>query len=156
MILLGVEDDGSISGVQRPNLEEWVMDAVFADKVHPMMIPFYKEVTMADGRRVAVISFPSGASKPYVLRFRGREEIYIRVGGTSRRATREQQARLFANGGILHAETLPVAGASLRSLDRRHNHAEPIFETTADYLKTTLPRGPGNEPVSRDARRWNL
>ncbi len=45
------------------------------------------------------------------------EIMNIRVGSTSRRATREQQARLFANGGILHAETLPVPGATLRSLD---------------------------------------
>ncbi len=26
MILLGVEDDGTISGIKRPNCEEWVMD----------------------------------------------------------------------------------------------------------------------------------
>ena len=28
-VLLGVEDDGSISGIQRPDLELWVMDTVF-------------------------------------------------------------------------------------------------------------------------------
>ena len=32
---------------------------------------------MDDGKRVAVISFPQGTSKPYVLRHNGREEIYI-------------------------------------------------------------------------------
>lgn len=25
-VLLGVEDDGSVSGIQRPKLEEWVMN----------------------------------------------------------------------------------------------------------------------------------
>jgi ATP-dependent DNA helicase RecG len=63
-ILLGVEDDGTISGIQRRNLEEWVMDTVFAKKVHPMILPFYEEVLMADGKRVAIISFPQGTSKP--------------------------------------------------------------------------------------------
>lgn len=32
-ILLGVEDDGVISGVQRSDLEEWVMN-VFQSKIH--------------------------------------------------------------------------------------------------------------------------
>ncbi|MBF4291670.1 helix-turn-helix domain-containing protein, partial [Vibrio anguillarum] len=34
-ILLGVEDDGVISGIQRDDLEEWVMN-VFQNKIHPM------------------------------------------------------------------------------------------------------------------------
>lgn len=117
MILLGVEDDGSISGIQRNNLEEWVMDTVFGAKVHPMLLPFYEEVVMDEEKRVAVVSFSQGTSKPYVLRHNNREEIYIRVGSTSRLATREQQARLFASGGILHPELLPVTGTSINSLD---------------------------------------
>jgi len=117
MILLGVEDDGTISGINRDDLEPWVIDTVFARYVHPMILPFYETVLMDDGKRVAVISFPQGTSKPYVLRHHDREEIYIRAGSTSRLATREQQARLFAAGGILHTELLPVAGTSLKSMD---------------------------------------
>ncbi|NCQ34520.1 ATP-binding protein, partial [bacterium] len=33
-VFLGVEDDGSVSGVTRPTLEEWVMTAC-RDKVRP-------------------------------------------------------------------------------------------------------------------------
>ncbi|MDL1977097.1 MAG: putative DNA binding domain-containing protein [Deltaproteobacteria bacterium] len=137
-ILLGVEDDGSVSGIQRPNLEEWVMDSVFATKVHPMILPFYEEVLMADGKRVAVVSFPLGTTKPYVLRHNNREDIYIRVGSTSRLATREQQARLFASGGILHPETLPVSGTSFASLD---------LERLKDYLTNVIrdPEVPESE-----------
>lgn len=128
-ILLGVEDDGAISGIQRENLEEWVMDTVFGRKVHPLILPFYEEVMMDDAKRVAVISFTRGASKPYVLRHNGREEIYVRVGSVSRRATREQQARLFAAGGMLHTEMLPVSGASVDALD---------LERLRDYLGNVL------------------
>lgn len=42
----------------------------------------------------------------------------MRVGSTSRRATREQLARLFESGGMLHAELLPVSGTALNDLDR--------------------------------------
>ena len=41
-ILLGVEDDGSISGIQRENLELWVMDTIFGRYVHPMILPFFR------------------------------------------------------------------------------------------------------------------
>lgn len=117
-VLLGVEDDGTISGIQRPDLEHWVMDTVFSRHVHPLILPFYEEVAMPDGRRVAIVSVTQGTSKPYVLRHNGREDIYIRVGSTSRLATREQQARLFESGGLLHAELLPVSGTRLSSLDQ--------------------------------------
>ena len=115
MVLLGVEDDGTVSGVQRDNLEEWVMNTI-QSKIHPMLLPFYQEVKL-DGQTVVVVSFPQGISKPYVIRDRGKEEIYIRVGSTSRLATREQQMRLFELGGMLHTEVMPVPGTDIRSLD---------------------------------------
>jgi ATP-dependent DNA helicase RecG len=128
-ILLGVEDDGTISGIQRDNIEEWVMN-IFREKVHPMILPFYEEIQVNDKTRVAVISFPQGISKPYVLRHNGREEMYIRVGTTSRIATREQQMRLFESGGMFHVEMLPVAGTSLASLDldRLNYYLESIIK----------------------------
>lgn len=116
-VLLGVEDDGGISGVQRDDLETWVMDTVFGRYIHPLILPFYEELVLDDGKRVAVVTITQGTAKPYVLRSNNREEIYVRVGSTSRLATREQQARLFESGGMLHAETLPVSGTSLGNLD---------------------------------------
>ena len=124
-ILLGVEDDGTITGIRRDNLEHWVMDTVFGRKVHSMILPFYEEIQIDEQRRVAVVSLTQGTTKPYVVRHNDREEIYVRVGSTSRLATREQQARLFALGGMLHAELLPVSGSALRDLSR---------ERLEDYL----------------------
>ncbi|MGI9283396.1 MAG: RNA-binding domain-containing protein [Endozoicomonas sp.] len=139
VLLLGVEDDGSISGIERENLEEWVMN-VIADKVHPMLLPYYEEVQLDSDERVAVISFTEGVSKPYVLRHKSREDVYIRIGSTSRLASREQQARLFASGGMLHTEALPVAGSSYSSLDH---------ERLADYLENVL--SDPDIPSSRDS-----
>ncbi len=62
-VLLGVEDDGVISGIQRDDLEEWVMN-VFQNKIHPMILPFYEEVKLDDDKTVAVVSFPICISKP--------------------------------------------------------------------------------------------
>ncbi|EDL53526.1 putative DNA binding domain-containing protein [Vibrio harveyi] len=129
LILLGVEDDGSISGINRENLEEWVMTSVFSAKVHPMILPFYEEIQIEDGKRVAVISLTQGTSKPYVVRHNQREDVYVRLGSTSRLASREEQARLYESGGILHTEVLPVAGTSFASLSR---------ERLTDYLQNIL------------------
>lgn len=128
-ILLGVEDDGTISGIQRDNIEEWVMN-IFREKIHPMILPFYEEIQVNENTRVAVISLPTGISKPYVLRHNGREEVYIRVGSTSQLATREQQMRLFESGGMFHIEMLPVAGTSFASLDpdRLNYYLESIIK----------------------------
>jgi ATP-dependent DNA helicase RecG len=128
-VLLGVDDDGSVPGIQRPDLEHWVMDTVLGRYVHPQILPFYQELKRPDGARVAVIALTQGSAKPYVVRHNGREEVYVRVGSTSRLATREQQARLFATGGLLHAELLPVSGTGVADLSA---------ERIEDYVQNIL------------------
>jgi ATP-dependent DNA helicase RecG len=139
-LLIGVEDDGAVSGIQRQDLERWVMDTVFGRTVHPQLLPYYEEVHLGDGRRVAVVTVLPGTAKPYVVRHHQREDIYVRVGSTSRLATREQQAALFASGGLLHAELLPVSGSALVDLDRVR---------LTDYLGRVLA-----DEVPQDASAW--
>ena len=141
-ILLGVEDDGTITGIQRVDLERWVMDTVFGRTVHPMILPFYEEIQVDDQHRVAVVSITQGTAKPYVVRHRGREDIYIRVGSTSQLATREQQARLFAMGGMLHTELLPVSGSSFRDLSK---------ERLTDYLSAIV----GDKEIPASDQAWD-
>jgi ATP-dependent DNA helicase RecG len=115
-ILLGVEDDGTITGLQRDAAQEWILN-VFRDKVHPQIIPYYEEIEMDPDIRVAVVTIGRGISKPYVVRHSNREDVYIRMGDRSEIASREQQARLFESGGLLHVEVMPVPGSSFPNLD---------------------------------------
>ena len=131
-VLIGVEDDGRITGIRQREhgtLEEWVMNVV-REKVHPMILPYYEEVVIEEGKRIGIISVMSGVSKPYVVRHAGGEEIYIRSGSTSQKASREQQARLYDVGGMLHIETMPVPGTSISSLDmvRIENYLRNIID----------------------------
>jgi len=80
-------------------------------------------------------------TKPYVVCHHGREDIYIQVGSTSRLATREQQARLYAVGGMLQAERLPVSGSGLRDLSR---------DRLTDYLATIV----GDKMLPPDEETW--
>ena len=101
---------------------------IFQAKIHPMLLPFYEEIKLDDGKRVAIVSFPIGISKPYVVRHGGKEEIYVR-GTTSRVATREQQIRLFELGGMLHTEVMPVPLTDVNCLDqaRLTNYVKDIL-----------------------------
>ncbi|WP_296700324.1 hypothetical protein [Thiocapsa sp. UBA6158] len=66
--------------------------------MHPTILPFFETVQTDASRRVAVISLTQGTAKPYVVRDKGRDEIDVRARSTSRKASREQQAGLFALG----------------------------------------------------------
>src|SRR5688572_5206625 len=60
MVLLGVEDDGNISGLVRPDLEEWVMTTC-RDKIRPAIIPFFEVVRNVEpGKDVAVVRVTRG------------------------------------------------------------------------------------------------
>ena len=111
------------------------------------MLPHYQTIKIREDQRVGVITIPQGLSKPYVRRHNKREEIYIRVGSASQLATREQQARLFELGGMIHTELLPVPGSSFDCLDivRVENYLrgfiqEPDIPKDEDSWKKRLER----------------
>jgi ATP-dependent DNA helicase RecG len=143
-VLLGVTDDGQIEGISNPSIEEWVIN-ICSDKVHPRIIPYFEKIKI-NGKTIAVVSVDMGITKPYVLRHNNREDIYIRVGSTSRLATREEQMRLFQDGGILHVESLPVSGTDITSLDMRRvkdyfsriRRLQPIPQTEQEWIKLLI------------------
>lgn len=118
VVLLGVEDDSSISGVTRADLEEWVMNAC-RDKIRPPIIPFYEVVHDArPGLDVAAVSVPMGYTVHSVWH-NSHNSYFVRVGTTSREASREELERLFQQRGDFRAELRPVSGAPLDAFDMR-------------------------------------
>lgn len=117
-ILLGVDAAGTIPGVQRNDLETRVMDTVFDRYVRPSITPFYDEIRIDEGRIVALVAVSQGVAKPYAVRSRSRDDVYVRIGSTSRPATNEQQAHLDSLGSALRTELLPVSGSGLADLSR--------------------------------------
>src|SRR6218665_557934 len=56
IVLLGVEDDGSITGITRQKLEAWVMTAC-RDKIRPGLIPFHALVKDGEpGKDIAIVT----------------------------------------------------------------------------------------------------
>jgi ATP-dependent DNA helicase RecG len=117
-IFLGVEDEGSISGITRPNLEEWVMSAC-RDKIRPELIPYFEIIRDVEpGKDVAVVLVDRGWSV-HNLWHNNHRNYYIRVGSQSREASPEELERIFQQRGAFRLEVRPVSGSSLKDLDLR-------------------------------------
>ena len=118
MVLLGVDDDGTIAGLTRKNLEEWVMTAC-RDKIRPGVIPAFQTIRDVEpGKDVAVVRVPRGGDV-HSQWHENRNTYYIRVGSQSREPTPQELGRLFQQRGMFRADLRPVSGTSIDDLDRR-------------------------------------
>ncbi len=118
MVLLGVEDNETISGLMRDDLEEWVVN-VCRDKIRPAIVPFFEVVrNVEDGKDIAIVRVTRGYDV-HALWHNNTNKYLMRVGTQSREAGQEELARLFQQRGSIRAELRPVSGAMLASLDRR-------------------------------------
>ena len=120
-LLLGVEDDGAVTGLTRApmQVEEWTMEVA---RVHlrPAAIPFWETLTLDDGNVVGVISLPGDApDKPYKAKRGSAWVTQVRVGTTTRDATDAEEARLYMQSGHLQYDRKPVSGATFDDLDLR-------------------------------------
>lgn len=118
MVFLGVDDDGSVAGLTRDHLEEWVMTAC-RDKIRPGIIPFFEVIRDVEpGKNVAVVRVPRGVDV-HSQWHNNRNTYYIRIGTQSREPTPEELSRLFQQRGSFRAELRPISGTTAANLDRR-------------------------------------
>ncbi|MEW6096736.1 MAG: ATP-binding protein [bacterium] len=116
-ILLGVEDDGTVTGLVREDLEEWVMN-ICSDNINPPIIPYFEVILWEGDKKIGVITVPEDSpDKPYKAWEEGRWVTFVRIGSSSREATREQEQRLYQASGVLRYDIKPVSGSSLKDLD---------------------------------------
>ena len=146
-ILLGVEDDQTVSGLTRgrAKAEEWVMEAA-RSHLQPGAIPSWETIQWDDDTVVGVVSLPSDApDKPYKAKRGAGWVTKTRVGTTTRDATREEEERLYQKTGQFHYELKPVPrapGAAVDNLDLRRLN---------EYFTRVLA---GNAPDEEDADAW--
>ncbi len=120
-ILLGVEDDGAVSGLTRESkkAEEWVME-LCRTHLQPAVIPFWETIEWRPGVSVGVLALPAGApDKPYKAKRGQGWMTQVRVGTTTREATREEEQRLYQQSGGLQYGLKPVLGTTLEAFDIR-------------------------------------
>ncbi len=148
-ILLGVEDDGTVSGLSRlPNeAAEWVAN-VCRNNVQPAIIPYWETIEAPGGRQIGVLTLPADSpDKPYKAR-RGHAWVtFVRIASTSREGTREEEARLYQAAGLLRYDIRPVPGSDQSHLDLariegyfRHVRAQecPALDDSAGWQRLLL------------------
>ena len=141
-VLLGIDADGRIVGAERERLDDWVAELCRV-KLLPQVLPSLAWVRDAEpGKHVLAVSVTTGPDKPYARVHNNRKTYYIRVGGTSREASREELERMYQASGRLHYGLKPVPGADVAVLDRRR---------LRDYLTRVLG---GTAPDDDDVQAW--
>lgn len=130
-LLLGVEDDGTISGIIRRDLEEWVMN-VSRDKIVPPVIPFFEILREVEqGNSVAVVTVAASPTKPCRVLHNGRRTAYIRVGTTVREPSDDELAQMLQSSQRLNFGRTPMGGVQLADLHR--DRLEFYFEKVLGY-----------------------
>ena len=142
VVLLGVEDEGGVSGTTRDGLEDWVGE-LCRSKIEPPVVPVLSWTRdAAPGRDVLAVRVALGPDKPYARVRGGHRTYYVRVGGASREASREELERMYQASGRLRYGLKPAPGAGLDALDLRR---------LRDYLTRVLD---GDAPTEDDQTGW--
>lgn len=145
-ILLGVEDDGTVSGLGREHgkAEEWVME-IARNHLQPPSIPFWETVALDPTRHVGVITLPADSpDKPYKAGQGSASVTMVRAGTTSRAASREEEARLRRSSRVTRYDLKAVPGSGSRDLDVRR-----LRNYFRDVRRQAVPGDDGEEAWRR-------
>ncbi len=116
-IFVGVEDDGTISGLTPPQIGalNQLVSNVSTQNLQPPVSLLTENVLTSDGT-VLVISITEGSDKPYQT---SDGYFWVKRGCDKRRVTsRSELRRMFQASHAVYAETCRVPGATVRELDR--------------------------------------
>lgn len=135
VVLLGVDDDGHVSGLTRgiKETEEWLMN-IARNNLQPATIPVWTAIPLNDDSWVGIVELvPDSPSKPYKALRGGAWITYMRIGSTSREATREEEARLYQAAGIVRYELkrVPDTGFDSLEIDRVKSYFRYILDRSA-------------------------
>jgi len=118
-ILIGVDDAGSVIGLSSDDIRRinQLISNTSTDCVRPSINPQTENVSVG-GRVVVVVTVPEGISKPYA----DNEGVFwVKSGADKRRVTsREEIQRMLQEADLVHAEEIPVEGATSGDIDLAH------------------------------------
>jgi len=124
-LVIGVNDDGSISGLNSADmtrLNQLIPNAA-SQSVRPPINPITENIALPAGM-VMVVTVDQGISKPYMD---NQGFIWVKSGSDKRKVTaREELQRMYQEAALVHADEIPVPGTSVADLDKEF--FEPFFE----------------------------
>ncbi|MDU4005074.1 ATP-binding protein [Pluralibacter gergoviae] len=133
-LFIGVEDDGSVLGLESGavrRLNQLLSNAA-SQHTRPPVHPLTENV-QTDNGIVIVVSVPDGLAKPYVDH-QGR--IWVKQGADKRHVTsREEMQRMFQLAGLVYADVVPIAGTSSADINSQvfHNYFNRRYGQNAEF-----------------------
>lgn len=136
-ILIGVSDQGTVTGVSAADVRRLneLLSNTATNNVRPSINPQTENVSTSDGL-VMVVSVREGISKPYSD---NNGVFWVKCGSDKRRVTsREEIQRMLQSADLVHADEVPVEGATGTDVDLAHfreffekQSGEPLEEEDA-------------------------
>ena len=112
-ILIGVEDDGTLSGVKdSATVEERVANICRQNIIPSIQVTI--EIEKVKNISIVHIEVPKGKDKPYQT---NKHQYLIRVGSTNRTATPQELSRLFQQSGMFHFDATGVSKTTISDLN---------------------------------------
>ena len=91
VLWLGIEDDGTVSGVTDVDAARQRVDQILANNVTPRATAFVEQVEV-ERKRLLKITLPRGLDRPYYTQ---RGQCYVRQNSGKRLASREEIRRMY-------------------------------------------------------------
>jgi ATP-dependent DNA helicase RecG len=121
-IFIGVNDDGSLSGLDSERLRgerslNQLISSAATDLVKPAVKVATENLKLPSGI-VVIVMVQDGISKPY---FDNTGSIWVKSGADKRKVTsREEMQRMFQKSGLIHGDEIPANGTSIADVDQEY------------------------------------
>lgn len=88
-LLIGVDDDGTVSGQRYIEEEIFVMERAVRELIFPPLAVEIFSVKLSEKKGVAIFRIPKSSDRPHYLRDKDRKQAFVRVHDRSVQASRE-------------------------------------------------------------------
>jgi len=116
-LIIGIDDDRQIFGVEHPLDEEERLCNLIADSISPRLVPNVEFVTVA-GKTLLVVEVFLSNLRPHWINAEGADAgVYVRLGSTNRQADRELIAELRRSVEGISFDEMPMPELTVADLD---------------------------------------
>ena len=117
LLIIGVNDDREVVGVDDPLKEEMRLANLIADSVRPQVTPTIEIMTVS-GKTILVADVALGSQRPYYLASEGPHTgTFLRLGSSDRQAAPQTVNELRRESDRVAFEQLPARNATIPDLD---------------------------------------
>ena len=156
MIVIGVNDHGTVTGLSADDIRRinQLVSNTATNLVRPSVNPITENISVG-GQLVMIVTVQEGISKPYAD---NNGVFWVKSGADKRRVTsREEVQRMLQSADLVHADEVPVEGATTGDMDLEHFsrffeklHGEPL-DKALDRDGLSLDRLLNNLRLAREA-----